>query len=35
MNIFADFNDRIIKAVEALDLKDKDGGSADLSRITV
>ncbi|WP_394891683.1 arginine--tRNA ligase [Mesorhizobium sp. AaZ16] len=35
MNIFADFNDRIIKAVEALDLKDKDGNSADLSRITV
>jgi arginyl-tRNA synthetase len=35
MNIFADFNERIIKAVEALDLKDKGGGSADLSRITV
>ncbi|CAH2396290.1 arginine--tRNA ligase [Mesorhizobium escarrei] len=35
MNIFADFNARIIKAVEALDLKDKDGGSLDLSRIAV
>jgi arginyl-tRNA synthetase len=35
MNIFADFNERMIKAVEAFDLKDKDGGSADLSRITV
>ncbi|TIP70612.1 MAG: arginine--tRNA ligase [Mesorhizobium sp.] len=35
MNIFADFNARITKAVEALDLKDKDGGSLDLSRIAV
>ncbi|RWP18906.1 MAG: arginine--tRNA ligase [Mesorhizobium sp.] len=35
MNIFADFNARIIKAVEALDLKDKDGGSLDLSRVAV
>ncbi|MER9922632.1 arginine--tRNA ligase [Mesorhizobium sp. M0048] len=35
MNIFADFNERIIKAVEALDLKDKDGASPDLSRIAV
>lgn len=35
MNIFADFNARIIKAVEALDLKDKDGVSPDLSRIAV
>ncbi len=35
MNIFADFNARIIKAVEALELKDKDGGMPDLSRITV
>jgi arginyl-tRNA synthetase len=35
MNIFADFNARIIKAVEALDLKDKDGGTLDLSRIAV
>ena len=35
MNIFADFNARIIKAVEALDLKDKDGGSPDLSRFAV
>lgn len=35
MNIFADFNARIIKAVEALDLKDKDGASPDLSRIAV
>ncbi len=35
MNIFADFNARIIKAVEALDLKDRDGASPDLSRIAV
>ncbi|TIL84518.1 MAG: arginine--tRNA ligase [Mesorhizobium sp.] len=35
MNIFADFNARIIKAVEALDLKDKDGSSLDLSRVAV
>ncbi|MDX8467910.1 arginine--tRNA ligase [Mesorhizobium sp. VK23B] len=35
MNIFADFNARIVKAVEALDLKDKDGASLDLSRIAV
>jgi arginyl-tRNA synthetase len=35
MNIFADFNARIIKAVEALDLKDADGVSPDLSRIAV
>ncbi|RUW48085.1 arginine--tRNA ligase [Mesorhizobium sp. M1A.F.Ca.ET.072.01.1.1] len=35
MNIFADFNARIAKAVEALDLKDKDGGALDLSRIAV
>ncbi|MET3579697.1 arginyl-tRNA synthetase [Mesorhizobium robiniae] len=35
MNIFADFNARIIKAVEALDLKDKDGSTLDLSRIAV
>lgn len=35
MNIFADFNARIIKAVEALDLKDSDGVSPDLSRIAV
>ncbi|TIN42130.1 MAG: arginine--tRNA ligase [Mesorhizobium sp.] len=35
MNIFADFNARIIKAVEALDLKGKDGGSLDLSRVAV
>ncbi|MER9645723.1 arginine--tRNA ligase [Mesorhizobium sp. M0199] len=35
MNIFADFNARIIKAVEALDLKDKDGVPPDLSRIAV
>ncbi|SFT71034.1 arginine--tRNA ligase [Mesorhizobium sp. YR577] len=35
MNIFADFNERIIKIVEALDLKDKDGQPADLSRIAV
>ena len=35
MNIFADFNARIINAVQALDLKDKEGGAADLSRIAV
>jgi arginyl-tRNA synthetase len=35
MNIFADFNARIIKAVEALDLKDQDGVSPDLSRVAV
>ncbi|MER8631228.1 MAG: arginine--tRNA ligase [Mesorhizobium sp.] len=35
MNIFADFTARVIKAVEALDLKDKDGVSPDLSRIAV
>ncbi|TIS86655.1 arginine--tRNA ligase [Mesorhizobium sp.] len=35
MNIFADFNVRIIKAVQALDLKDGDGASPDLSRIAV
>lgn len=35
MNIFADFTARIIKAVEALDLKDSNGVSPDLSRIAV
>ncbi len=35
MNIFADFNARITKAVEALDLKDKEGAAPDLSRIAV
>ncbi|RWL86842.1 MAG: arginine--tRNA ligase [Mesorhizobium sp.] len=35
MNIFADFNARIVNAVEALDLKDKEGGTLDLSRIAV
>ncbi|TPJ61217.1 arginine--tRNA ligase [Mesorhizobium sp. B2-6-1] len=35
MNIFADFTARIIKAVEALDLKASDGVSPDLSRIAV
>ncbi|MBZ9774161.1 arginine--tRNA ligase [Mesorhizobium sp. CO1-1-8] len=35
MNIFADFTARITRAVEALDLKDKDGVSPDLSRIAV
>ncbi|WP_296738609.1 arginine--tRNA ligase [Mesorhizobium sp.] len=35
MNIFADFNARIVKAVETLDLKDKDGAALDLSRIAV
>src|SRR5690606_40659075 len=35
MNIFADFIDRVMKAVESLDLKAKDGGALDFSRITV
>ena len=35
MNIFADCTARIIKAVEALDLKDKEGAAPDLSRIAV
>ncbi|TPI30230.1 arginine--tRNA ligase [Mesorhizobium sp. B3-1-9] len=35
MNIFADFNARIVKAVEALDLKDKEGDALDLSRVAV
>jgi arginyl-tRNA synthetase len=35
MNIFADFNARIVKAVETLDLRDKEGGLPDLSRIAV
>ena len=35
MNIFADFNERIRKAVETLDLEGKDGGALDLSRIAV
>ncbi len=35
MNIFADFNNRIKKAIEVLDLKALDGGPLDLMRITV
>ena len=35
MNIFADFNERIRKSVQALDLKDQSGAMLDLSRITV
>ena len=35
MNIFADFNERVIKAVQGLDLKDKEGAPLELSRITV
>jgi arginyl-tRNA synthetase len=35
MNIFADFNERIKKIVETLDLKRKDSGTLDLSRIAV
>src|SRR5690606_7963135 len=35
MNIFADFNERVKKTVEALDLKDKSGEVIDLSRIAV
>jgi arginyl-tRNA synthetase len=35
MNIFAEFDERIKKTVQALDLKDKDGGALDLGRIAV
>ncbi|PTE11637.1 arginine--tRNA ligase [Mesorhizobium helmanticense] len=35
MNIFADFTARVTRAVEALDLKDGEGASPDLSRIAV
>ncbi len=35
MNVFADFNERIRNAVQALDLKGRDGASLDLSRIAV
>lgn len=35
MNIFADFNERVIKAVQGLDLKGKEGVALDLSRIAV
>jgi arginyl-tRNA synthetase len=35
MNIFADFNERVVKAVEGLGLKEKDGGALDLQRIAV
>ncbi len=35
MNIFADFSARIEKALQEIDLKDKDGGNLDLSRIAV
>jgi arginyl-tRNA synthetase len=35
MNIFADFNERIIKAVQSLDLKGRDGRPPDTSRIAV
>ncbi|MEW9835561.1 arginine--tRNA ligase [Mesorhizobium marinum] len=35
MNIFADFNARVVKAVEALGLTDNDGAPLDLSRVTV
>jgi len=35
MNIFADFNERVIKVVEGLDLNDKDGNAVDLTRIAV
>ncbi|AWC24275.1 Arginine--tRNA ligase [Aminobacter sp. MSH1] len=35
MNIFADFSERITKAVEALELTPKDGGALDLTRIAV
>ena len=35
MNIFADFDERIKKIVQTIDLKSKDGGALDLSRIAV
>lgn len=35
MNVFADFNERIKKAVQSLELQAKDGGDLDLSRLTV
>ncbi|MCT7375327.1 arginine--tRNA ligase [Chelativorans salis] len=35
MNIFADFSDRVVKAVNALGLKPKEGGALDLSRVAV
>lgn len=35
MNIFADFNERVVKTVQKLDLKDREGAPLDLSRITV
>jgi arginyl-tRNA synthetase len=35
MNIFADFNERIKKIVETIDLKSQEGGALDLSRITM
>jgi len=35
MNIFADFNERVVKAVQGLGLKAADGGELDLSRIAV
>jgi arginyl-tRNA synthetase len=35
MNIFADFSQRIAKAVQTLDLKDKNGGALDMTRIAV
>jgi arginyl-tRNA synthetase len=35
MNVFADFNERIKKAVESLDLKPSNGVTIDLSRVAV
>ncbi|MBS3647484.1 arginine--tRNA ligase [Pseudaminobacter sp. 19-2017] len=35
MNVFADFNERIRKAVEGLDLKSSDGGALDFGRMAV
>jgi len=35
MNIFADFSNRILKAIEALDLKPQNGGALDLKRVSV
>src|SRR3954470_10566021 len=35
MNIFSDFNERIRALIEALGINAKDGGSLDLSRVSV
>ncbi|WP_265519010.1 arginine--tRNA ligase [Nitratireductor luteus] len=35
MNIFADFSNRVVEAVERLGLQTKDGGALDLARVTM